>query len=203
MQEIIIATKNSGKAKEFCALFEPYGMMVKTLLDFDKSIPEIKETGTTFYENARLKAEGIAGLLKKPVVADDSGLVVRALDGQPGVYSARYAGEPKDDKRNNEKLLDELANTEDRSAYFNCVLAFCIPNKETIYAEGKCPGKIAEKLIGDNGFGYDPLFIPDGYNRTMAQLDSEEKNRISHRYYALKNLEELLQESGLLGDRYA
>lgn len=202
MDELIIATKNKGKAKEFQALFEPYGIRIKTLLDFPEEMPDIEETGTTFTENARLKAEGIAEVLKKPVIADDSGLEVAALDGRPGVYSARFAGEPKDDSRNNNKLLHELDSTPEskRQAQFTCVLAFSMPGEKTIYAEGACEGTITTALTGETGFGYDPLFIPKGYTKTMAQLGSEEKNKISHRYHALTQLENILQTKGWIGE---
>lgn len=200
MKEILIATKNRGKAHEFIKLFGSYDIHVKTLLDLKKEIPDIEETGTTFKENARIKAETIASLLGETVLADDSGLVVDALDGRPGVYSARFAGEPTDDSRNNEKLLTKLKGSENRSARFVCVLACVFPNGKTLFAQGICEGEIAEHSAGVNGFGYDPLFIPKGYNQTMAQLPADEKNQISHRYHALKQLEKVLQQNGLIGD---
>lgn len=196
MKEMVIATKNKGKVKEFEALFERYGIKITSLLDINEPIPDIEETGTTFKENARLKAEGIAKVLNVPVVADDSGLAVDALEGRPGVYSARYAGEPTDDMKNYEKLLDELKDVPDteRTARFICVLALAIPGKETIFTEGTCEGTIAQEPKGTNGFGYDPVFIPEGYDCTMAQLEQSEKNRISHRYHALLQLEEWLKQ---------
>lgn len=202
MREIIVATKNKGKAEEFRSLFEPYGITIQTLHDFSNEMPDIEETGTTFEENARLKAEGISELLQMPVIADDSGLEVVALDGGPGVYSARFAGEPTDDFRNNEKLLRALDGTPTtkRQAQFTCVLALSIPDEATIYAKGSCEGEIATALTGKAGFGYDPLFIPNGYTETLAQLGNEEKNKISHRYHALKDLEQTLQEKGWIGE---
>lgn len=196
MKEMVIATKNKGKVKEFEALFERYGIKITSLLDINEPIPDIEETGTTFKENARLKAEGIAKVLNVPVVADDSGLAVDALEGRPGVYSARYAGEPTDDVKNYEKLLDELRDVpnEKRTARFICVLALAIPGKETIFTEGTCEGTIAHEPKGTNGFGYDPVFIPERYDCTMAQLEQSEKNRISHRYHALLQLEEWLKQ---------
>lgn len=196
MKEMVIATKNKGKVKEFEALFERYGIKITSLLDINEPIPDIEETGTTFKENARLKAEGIAKVLNVPVVADDSGLAVDALEGRPGVYSARYAGEPTDDVKNYEKLLDELRDVpnEKRTARFICALALAIPGKETIFTEGTCEGTIAHEPKGTNGFGYDPVFIPEGYDCTMAQLEQSEKNRISHRYHALLQLEEWLKQ---------
>lgn len=196
MKEMVIATKNKGKVKEFEALFQRYGIKITSLLDINEPIPDIEETGTTFKENARLKAEGIAKVLNVPVVADDSGLSVDALEGRPGVYSARYAGEPTDDVKNYEKLLYEMKDVPDteRRARFICVLAFAIPGKETIFTEGTCEGTIAHEPKGTNGFGYDPVFIPEGYDCTMAQLEQSEKNRISHRYHALLQLEEWLKQ---------
>lgn len=196
MKEMVIATKNKGKVKEFEALFQRYGIKITSLLDINEPIPDIEETGTTFKENARLKAEGIAKVLNVPVVADDSGLSVDALEGRPGVYSARYAGEPTDDVKNYEKLLYEMKDVPDteRRARFICVLALAIPGKETIFTEGTCEGTIAHEPKGTNGFGYDPVFIPEGYDCTMAQLEQSEKNRISHRYHALLQLEEWLKQ---------
>lgn len=203
MQEILIATKNRGKAEEFHALFNKYGISVQTLLDLEETIPDVEETGITFLENAQLKAETISRLLNKPVVADDSGLVVDALDGRPGVYSARYAGEPTNDGRNNQKLLKELHNHTNRSARFTCVLALADPNRETIFATGFCEGKIAEMTKGTNGFGYDPLFIPNGYACTMAELPDDQKNQISHRFHALRELEQKMQQQEILGEQHA
>lgn len=194
MNQLIIATKNKGKIKEFRVLFEQYGINVKSLLDFREEMQDIAETDTTFEANARLKAEGIAQLLNQPVLADDSGLVIDVLNGRPGVYSARYAGEPTDDNRNNEKVLAEMQaiNESKRSAYFNCVLALAIPGKETMFYNGKCQGEITTSPVGDNGFGYDSIFIPKGYKQTMAQLDETIKNQISHRYQAILKLKNWL-----------
>lgn len=194
MNEIIIATKNKGKAKEYNQLFNEYGITVKSLLDLSEEIPDVEETGDTFKENARLKAEQISRLLGIPVLADDSGLVIDALDGRPGVYSARYAGEPTDDKKNYEKVLNELTEvpSQSRTARFVCVLALAIPQEKTIFKEGFCEGIIAESPVGGNGFGYDPIFIPEGFEQTMAQLEDEEKNKISHRYHALMKIKKWL-----------
>ena len=138
MKEIIIATKNAGKAKEFQAMFLDYGYTVKTLLNYPE-VPEIEETGTTFEENAILKAETLSKLLNTIVISDDSGLIVDALNGAPGVYSARYAGEPKSDERNMDKLLEELKDVAEplRYARFHCTLAVAIPNKKTITVSGQ------------------------------------------------------------------
>lgn len=188
-KEILIATRNQGKAKEFEALFQEKGYKVKTLLDYP-DIPDVEETGTTFEENARLKAETIAKEFQTIVLADDSGLKVDALNGQPGVYSARYAGEAKSDASNNAKLLHELYDVkkEDRGAQFHCTLVLASPNKASLVVEGEVEGEIGTIPRGDNGFGYDPLFYVPELNKTMAELNSEEKNKVSHRAKAIEKL---------------
>lgn len=196
MNEVIVATQNAGKAKEFARLFEPLGITVKTLLDYPE-LPDVEETGETFAENALLKADSAARLTGKPAIADDSGLVIDALNGRPGVYSARYAGIEKNDRANNEKVLAELQDVpaDERGARFACVLAVVFPDdREPLFANGYCEGTIAFEETGENGFGYDPLFIPEGYAVTMAQISPEEKNTISHRAKALHNLQALLPE---------
>lgn len=192
---IVIATRNSGKAKEFAALFAKEGYQIKTLLDYP-DLPDVEETGMTFEENARLKAETIAQLLQQPVLADDSGLVVDALNGMPGIFSARFAGERKSDAANNAKLLHELTNVPDeqRTAHFHCTLVFAAPQKESLVVGADWDGRIARIPQGDNGFGYDPLFIVPGYDKTSAELTSEEKNKISHRGMAVKELERTWKE---------
>lgn len=192
---IVIATRNPGKAKEFAALFAKEGYQTKTLLDYP-DLPDVEETGKTFEENARLKAETIAQLLQQPVLADDSGLVVDALNGMPGIFSARFAGERKSDAANNAKLLHELTDVPDkqRTAHFHCTLVFAAPKKESLVVEADWDGQIARIPQGDNGFGYDPLFIVPGYNKTSAELTSEEKNEISHRGMAVKELERSWKE---------
>lgn len=195
MKQIIIATKNKGKAVEFKEFFNEYDIESFSLLDLKRDIPDVEETGTTFEENAALKAEQIVKMLHTPVVADDSGLIIDALDGRPGVFSARYAGEEKDEQANIEKVLDELKSVKDqtRTARFICVLAIAIPGQETIFKEGYCEGTIAFSQKGKNGFGYDSIFIPEGYQKTMAQLSSDEKNSISHRKNAIFQLEEWMR----------
>lgn len=192
MKEIIIATKNRGKAAEFKTFFSGYGIETKSLLDFDEEMKDIEETGETFEENAALKAEQIRDLLSVPVLADDSGLIIDALNGRPGIFSARYAGEPKSDQANIEKVLTELQSIpgEKRTARFICVLAIAVPGKDTIFKTGYCEGNIGFRVKGSNGFGYDPIFIPEGYTQTMAQLPANEKNKISHRKNAIIQLEE-------------
>ena len=194
MNEVIIATKNPGKAKEFEHLFASKNISVRTLLDYPE-IGDIDETGETFEENAVIKAETISEQLNKMVIGDDSGLMVDALDGRPGIYSARYAGEPKDDQANIDKVLDELSNVaeENRSARFYCALAIAIPGKETITVSGTCEGEILNERRGINGFGYDPVFFVPELGKSMAELPSEEKNRISHRANAIQELSGILE----------
>jgi len=192
---IVIATRNEGKAKEFEALFNKKGYQIVTLLDFP-NIEDVEETGTTFNENALLKAETIAEKLDTLVLADDSGLVVDALHGQPGVYSARYAGKEKNDAKNNAKLLNELAdyNENQRQAHFHCSLALAHPDKKSLVIEGRLDGEIAGVPRGENGFGYDPLFYLPEKGRTLAECSHAEKNQISHRADALKKLEQHLDD---------
>ncbi|WP_129704959.1 XTP/dITP diphosphatase [Priestia megaterium] len=193
MREIIIATKNAGKVKDFETLFSPKGFKVKSLLDFPE-IEDVEETGVTFAENATLKAEAISSALNKPVIADDSGLAIDALNGEPGVYSARYAGENKDDNANIEKVLQKLNDVpfEKRTARFHCALAIAVPGKKTEIVEGTCEGHILEEQRGENGFGYDPIFFVEKWRCSMAELTKEQKNQISHRANALKKLAPLI-----------
>jgi XTP/dITP diphosphohydrolase len=201
MEELIIATKNKGKAKEFVELFEPLGFRVKTLLDYPDA-PDIEETGETFEENALLKAAGISNIFQKIVIADDSGLVIDALDGRPGVYSARYAGTNKDDEANIQKVLFEMKDVpeEKRTAHFHCTLALVVPGKDPVIVEGTCNGLILTEKRGNNGFGYDPIFYLPHLKKTMAEMTSEEKNQISHRGNAIRKLYEHVQEAMERGD---
>ncbi|MCY8517786.1 XTP/dITP diphosphatase [Bacillus atrophaeus] len=194
MKEAIIATHNPGKVKEFKDILVPKGYDVKSLADIG-FLEEIEETGHTFEENAVLKAEAVAKAVNKMVIADDSGLSVDNLGGSPGVYSARYAGEQKDDTANINKVLQELRGIEkeQRTARFRCALAVSIPGEETKTVEGHVEGYIAEEPKGENGFGYDPIFIVKDKDKTMAELTSDEKNKISHRANALKKLSQLLE----------
>lgn len=194
-KEVIIATKNKGKAKEFEALFSAKGVKVQTLLDFPEA-PDVEETGTTFRENAKLKAEEICRQLNTMVIADDSGLCIDALNGEPGVYSARYAGNEKDDEANMTKVLEKMKGVPlpERTAHFHCTLAVAIPGQDTIVVEGRCTGMITEEKQGDKGFGYDPIFYVPALQKTMAQLEKEEKNKISHRADALKKLSPIIEK---------
>jgi XTP/dITP diphosphohydrolase len=193
MKEVIIATKNPGKAREFEHIFAPRGVEVRTLLDFPE-IPDVEETGKTFEENAILKAEAVSKILNKMVIGDDSGLMVDALEGRPGIYSARYAGEPKNDQANTAKLLKELSGVpeEKRTARFYCALAVAVPNQDTLTVSGTCQGRILDEPRGTNGFGYDPVFFVPEKGAAMAELSSDEKNKISHRANALKKLDVIL-----------
>ncbi|MDF4197365.1 XTP/dITP diphosphatase [Bacillus subtilis] len=194
MKEAIIATHNPGKVKEFKEILEPRGYDVKSLAEIGFT-EEIEETGHTFEENAILKAEAVAKAVNKMVIADDSGLSIDNLGGRPGVYSARYAGEQKDDQANIEKVLSELKGIEkeQRTARFRCALAVSIPGEGTKTVEGHVEGYIAEEPRGEYGFGYDPIFIVKDKDKTMAELTSDEKNKISHRADALKKLSKLLE----------
>ncbi|WP_027724146.1 XTP/dITP diphosphatase [Tuberibacillus calidus] len=198
MKKVLIASKNEGKIKEFRKMLAPYGTEVLSLNDLPDA-PNVEETGATFQENARLKAETIAERYQCLAIADDSGLAIDALGGRPGIYSARYAGEEKDDRKNIEKVLKELEDVpmNERSARFVCVLAVSRPGSETVFAEGECRGLITTAPRGEGGFGYDPIFYIPEMNKTFAELTSDEKNAISHRARALKKLEKLLPE--LLG----
>lgn len=195
MQELIVATKNSGKLKEFKQILERNGYSIKSLLDYPE-IEDIVEDGTTFAENALKKARTIANHFQTAVIADDSGLVVDALDGAPGIYSARYAGEEKSDKKNNEKLLRELEGVplDKRTAAYVCAIALAYPDGDEVVFEGRCHGIIAKEPLGKNGFGYDPLMYIPEMGRTMAELSPQEKNQISHRAIALNKLAEYRSE---------
>lgn len=189
---ILIATRNEGKTKEFRKMFEKLGITVENLNDYP-DLPEVEETGMTFEENARLKAETISTLTGKMVLADDSGLKVDALGGLPGVWSARFSGPDATDESNNAKLLHELAmvfDHKDRSAQFHTTLVVAAPNKDSLVVETDWPGYIATEAKGDNGFGYDPLFMVGETGRHAAELTAEEKNNISHRGLAVKKLME-------------
>ena len=190
---IIIASNNQGKIKEFKKILEPKGYNVISQSEAGIQI-EVEETGTTFKENATLKAEAIYNLTHTSVLADDSGLEVDYLNGEPGIYSARYMGLDSDEKRRN-CILEKLKSAEEtkRGARFVCCICYINENGNKQYAEGYWNGKIAKEAKGNNGFGYDPIFIPNGENRTSAEMLPEEKNAQSHRARALKILEEILK----------
>lgn len=192
---MIIATKNVGKAIEFESLFGEYGYEIKTLLDYPE-ISDVPETGKTFKENAYQKAEAISKQLNTIVLADDSGLEVDALEGRPGIYSARFAGEHGNDQKNNEKLLKELIDipTENRGANFHCSLVLVGPDRDSLHVSGNAHGRILESARGSNGFGYDSLFYVPELDKSMAELTNDEKNKISHRAIAIKKLEQHLNK---------
>lgn len=192
---MIIATSNEGKAKEFVNLFKEYGYEVKTLLDYP-DIPDVPETGETFKENAYQKASAISKALDTIVLADDSGLEVDALNGAPGIYSARFAGEHGNDEKNNVKLLKELEQLprEERGANFHCSLILVGSGREPLHVSGEVQGYILDSPQGSNGFGYDPLFYLPELEKSMAELTNEEKNEISHRAHAIKKLKQHLED---------
>jgi len=202
-KKILMATRNKGKAEELLLLLQDLPLELLTLQDFPQ-LPDIAETGQTFAENAALKAVFAAretGLLS---LSDDSGLEVDALHGSPGVYSARFAGEPTDDERNNQKLLEMLKGlpAEQRTARFVSVIAIAVPalpQPEVYYSRGVCQGIILEKPRGTGGFGYDPLFYVPELQKTFAELTTGEKNRISHRGQALRQASQILRS--LIGAR--
>lgn len=196
MKKLILATHNRGKVKELQELLGALPVEVFSLHDFPE-LGEIPETGSTFKENAYIKAQTVFTYTGLPVIADDSGLEVDALGGAPGVYSARYAGERAADEDNNRKLLEALSQVSPsgRGAQFRSVICAIFGPGQEHYAEGICRGRIGFEARGNNGFGYDPLFLvePD-FERTMAELSLEEKNAVSHRGRALRNLKPLLLE---------
>jgi XTP/dITP diphosphohydrolase len=193
---IFIATANKHKQKQFVDLFAPLGLKVKGLNDLT-NVPEIIEDQPTFEGNAAKKAEIISNWLGGPVISDDSGVVVPDLGGEPGVYSARYAGEHATDEQNNQKLLHEINRVEliEPLAYYVCVMAVAIPEQPTQFFRGECHGVIVSTPQGTNGFGYDPIFYLPQEKMTMAQLPSVRKYEISHRAIATQKLVEWLRTS--------
>ena len=191
-QRLVLASNNAGKLKEFAQLLEPIGFELHPQGEFN--VPEAEEPHATFVENALTKARHASRLTGLPALADDSGVCVNALGGAPGVYSARYAGEPRSDARNNEKLVADLADKADRSAYYYCVLVYVRhPNDpQPVIADGRWNGEIIATPCGKNGFGYDPYFFIPSLGKTVAELAPAEKNAISHRGQALRALVEKL-----------
>ncbi|RMD53339.1 MAG: XTP/dITP diphosphatase [Nitrospirae bacterium] len=192
--KILIATRNKGKLKEFRSLLSDLGIDIVSIDDVFTDAPIVKEDGKTYEENALKKAETLYRFSSLPTVADDSGLEVEALNGAPGVFSARFAGEGLSDEENNRKLLSLLRDypMEKRKARFKAVIAFVGPGIKKVF-EGELRGHIAFEAAGKDGFGYDPIFIPEGYDKTLAQLGKEIKNSISHRAEALNKLKEFLK----------
>ncbi|HHY82189.1 MAG TPA: XTP/dITP diphosphatase [Clostridiales bacterium] len=194
MKRLVIASNNEGKIKEIRQLFSDLDYEIVSLKDINIKV-DINEDQPDFAGNSFKKASEISRLTGEIVLADDSGLEVEALGGQPGVHSARFAGSNATDCQNNEKLLSLLKDVPEnrRNARFRCVVTMYWPDGSYIQTEGTCPGRIGNSPRGNGGFGYDPLFIVEGYNRTMAELTAEEKNSISHRAIAIKALVDLLQ----------
>ncbi len=181
---LVLATRNAGKTKEMRRMLEGFPVEIRNLDDFGP-IPTVEEDGETFEENAYKKAAFTARALGYPALADDSGLVVGALGGAPGVHSARYAGPDATDRQRCEKLLAEMAGKADRSAAFECVLSLAVPEGPALTYEARCEGVIAEAPAGENGFGYDPVFYFPPLGKTFAQIPRDEKNKVSHRGKAL------------------
>lgn len=192
-QTLILASNNAGKLKEFGAILSPLGLTLHP--QAEHGVPEAAEPFHTFVENALTKARHASRLTGLPALADDSGICVTALGGAPGVFSARFAGEPKSDARNNQKLIADLAAHADKSAYYYCVLVYVrhADDPQPVIADGSWHGQIIAEARGANGFGYDPHFLVTGTDKTAAELESEVKNRLSHRGQALRALVEKLK----------
>jgi XTP/dITP diphosphohydrolase len=191
-QRLILASNNAGKLKEFAQLLAPIGFELHPQGEFN--VPEAEEPFGTFVENALAKARHAARLTGLPALADDSGVCVNAFKGAPGVLSARFAGEPKSDARNNDKLVRELAGHADKSAYYYCVLVYVrhADDPQPVIADGVWRGQIIDTPRGAGGFGYDPYFLLPAFGKTAAELEAHEKNAVSHRGQALRALVEKL-----------
>ncbi len=188
--KVVVGTRNPGKVREVREILAAYGVTVQPL---PSGLPDAPEEGETFEENAVSKAMFYANLLDGLVIADDSGLEVYALGGLPGVLSARFAGTHGDDAANIRKLLEMLRGSHDRRARFRCVVAAAERGKTIAVCEGVCEGRITEREQGRNGFGYDPVFVPEGETRTFAEMTQEEKNALSHRGAALRKMARKLE----------
>ena len=193
MSDYVLATANVGKIAEMQSILSSLNINVKTREDLDITI-EVAETGTTFFENASLKAKAICMASGLPAIADDSGLVVTSLGGEPGLYSSSFGGEELTNEERCIFLLKKMENMEHRVAKFVCTIVCCFPSGDIITATGECPGSITKYPKGRGGFGYDPVFLPEGMNVTMAELTPDEKNKISHRGIALRNFKNKLSE---------
>lgn len=187
-QRLILASNNAGKLREFSEILGPIGFELHAQGEFN--VPEAEEPFATFVENALAKARHASRLTGLPALADDSGVCVNALGGAPGVYSARFAGEPKSDARNNEKVIADLAQHADKSAYYYCVLVYVrhADDPQPVIADGAWHGEIIAEARGSNGFGYDPHFLIPSLGKTAAELSAQEKNALSHRGQALRAL---------------
>ena len=192
--ELVLASGNKGKLAEFQRLLDGLDVQIHSMIEYPE-IGEIVEDGSTFAENALIKARAVCKATGKPAMADDSGLAVDALNGAPGIYSARFAGEQRSDADNNAKVLQlmETVADADRTARFFCVIAIVLPDGREYTVEGTCEGTILHALRGEGGFGYDPLFYVESMNKTFAELTMEEKNRISHRGHANRKAVEIIR----------
>ena len=190
-EKFVLATHNPGKLKEMSAILAELGIQVVGPGELGIDV-EVEETGTTFAENAMLKAQAICAASGLPAIADDSGLCVDALNGGPGVYSARYGGEGLDDRGRTMLLLENMRGQTTRAAHFACAICCVFPSGDTLTAEGRCEGAIAFAPMGEGGFGYDPVFLVPEKAKTFSQLTAEEKNAISHRGKALRAFSEKL-----------
>ncbi|MFZ6847301.1 RdgB/HAM1 family non-canonical purine NTP pyrophosphatase [Undibacterium sp. RuRC25W] len=192
-KKIVLASNNQGKLNEFRQILAPLDISLHAQAEFD--VPEAEEPFHTFVENALTKARHASRLTGLPALADDSGICVNALGGAPGVFSARYAGEPKSDQRNNQRLVQALADKSDKSAYYYCVLVLVrsADDPQPVIADGVWEGEIVDQPRGTNGFGYDPYFLIPALQKTVAELDAKEKNQLSHRGQALRVLFEKLR----------
>jgi len=186
MQDLLVATGNSHKTAEIRAILG--ADYVVSDLKAHPELPEVEETGSTFLENATLKAVEISKQVEGLILSDDSGLEVDALGGEPGVYSSRYAGEAGNDAANNKKLLHELQGKDNRKARFRCVMVLAQDGEVLTSFDGAVEGRMLSELHGEGGFGYDPLFVPDGYDQTFSQLSEEIKNQLSHRAVAMQKV---------------
>lgn len=196
MIEVVLATKNEGKVREFREIMKDLPVRMLSLKDFP-DFGDIKEDGLTFEENALKKARALSSFSKDVAIADDSGLAVDLLNGAPGVFSARYAGPDARDQENNLKLLRDMEGVpvEKRGAAFICAIAIVTPDGKEYVVTGECRGRIGSEMRGNEGFGYDPLFIPDGFEKSFAELGLEIKNGISHRFKAIEAMKGVLKKS--------
>ena len=192
MRKLVLATRNIGKVREFERLLQEYASDIQVLgLNEFPDMPDVEETGDSFEANSLLKASTVAEYTNLPALADDSGLCVDALNGDPGIFSARYAGIHGDDVANNNKLLSEMKDKNDKSAQFKCVVTLVIPTPtgtKVIVESGSVAGVIVDEARGESGFGYDPIFMPVGSNRTFGEFEHGEKDKISHRGQALRKI---------------
>lgn len=194
VKEIVMATNNAGKVKEMQSLFDELGIQVKALKDVFSEPIDIEENGTTFEENAKIKAEAICEMIGQVVIADDSGLEIDALNKEPGVKSARFLGHDTPYDVKNAYLLELLKGQSNRTARYVCAMALAVPGKETVVFRETMEGEIAQEAKGTNGFGYDPIFFFPPTNKTGAEMDLAEKNLYSHRAKATRHILELVKE---------